>query len=656
MRQSSEIRNDRRSGATGAEPPDTSWRRTSIVAAAIVVAVLSAYGNTLKVPFIFDDTSAIHYNPSVKSIWPPWSALLSPHTGSPVEGRPFLNFSFAVNYAVDGLKPRGYHIANLTIHILAALLLYAVVRRTLVGTSRLAADGTSATILAAIVALIWAVHPLQTESVTYISQRAESLVSLFYLLTLYCAIRGADSNRSAAWSSAAVLSCTLGMASKEVMVSAPLIVLLYDRTFLSGSFHAAIHNRRGMYAGLAATWLLLAALVIDSAGRGGSAGFGTGVSPWAYALTQCKAIPHYLRLCFWPTGLCFDYGDALVRSLGDVWPQAIGLVVLVVLTVVALWRRPAVGFLGAAFFAVLAPSSSIVPVATQPMAEHRMYLPLAAVTTAAVLCVYLVGRRLIRNNMLLPSAAKAIGLSLAASVVVLFGILTFLRNIDYRSEISIYTDTVAKTPNDARVRHNFGHALAHNNQVDEAIYNYNKALEINPGLAEPHFNLGIVLGDRGQISEAIEHYRKALELKPDYTDVQDKLKLALSLQERTQKDLAERREQLRAQPKDVFLLNDTAWFLATHPDAAVRNAREAIELAQRAAELSGGREPAVLDTLAAAYAASGRFNDAVQTAKKALDLASQQNNQPLVESIEAKIRLYEANTPFRESQAAAPSN
>ena len=166
------------------------------------------------------------------------------------------------------------------------------------------------------------------------------------------------------------------------MASAPLMVLLYDRTFLAGSFREALRRRWGLYVGLAATWLLLAVLVIGSAGRGGSAGFGLEISPWEYALTQCGAIPHYLRLCFWPTGLCLDYGDSVVQSLWAVLPQAIGVVALVALTVVGVVALAGGGLLGAFFLAVLAPTSSIVPVATQTVAEHRMYLPLAAVVTA----------------------------------------------------------------------------------------------------------------------------------------------------------------------------------------------------------------------------------------------------------------------------------
>ena len=195
--------------------------------------------------------------------------LCPPSHGETVSGRPVLNLSLALNYAVSGCDVRGYHVTNLAIHLAAALLLFGIVRRTLprfrgCGGGQQLARLQLATPLALAIALLWAVHPLQTESVTYIVQRAESLMGLFYLLTLYCFLRGAGSARAIFWYAGSVLACLLGMATKEVMVSAPLVVLLYDRTFLAGSFREAWRRRWAYYLALAATWLLLAWLVAQT--------------------------------------------------------------------------------------------------------------------------------------------------------------------------------------------------------------------------------------------------------------------------------------------------------------------------------------------------------------------------------------------------------
>ena len=157
------------------------------------------------------------------------------------------------------------------------------------------------------------------------------------------------------------------------------------------------------------------------------------------------------------------------------------------------------------------------------------------------------------------------------------------------------------------------------------------------------------LAGRGQVDEAIAHYRKALEIKPDYAMARQNLAIVLELQGKPAEAIVQWREAVRLQPSNVAILNRMAWLLATQPDASLRNGAEAVELARRAMQLLGGADPSNLDTLAAAYAEAGRFPEAVQSAERALALATQQNQQSLAESIQAKIQLYKAGTPFRET-------
>ncbi|HCC56279.1 MAG TPA: hypothetical protein DEQ47_03290, partial [Solibacterales bacterium] len=182
------------------------------------------------------------------------------------------------------------------------------------------------------------VHPLQTESVTYLSQRAESLAALFYLLTLFCFIRGVETHGiKTFWAGASILSCFVGMGCKETMVTAPVLVFLYDRTFVAGGFRKAWTARRTFYLGLSATWTGLAYLLATmGATRGGSAGFSHGVEWWPYVCSQCEAVVHYLRLGLWPSPLVFDYGQGLTASLRAIWPQALGLAALLGGTVYSL--------------------------------------------------------------------------------------------------------------------------------------------------------------------------------------------------------------------------------------------------------------------------------------------------------------------------------
>ena len=358
--------------------------RALVVAAFMACAAVLVYLGSFTVPFLFDDGPAILENESIRDLlkigdvlWPDLEG------GVTTSGRPVLNLSFAINHALGGYDPVGYHAMNLAIHYLAALALFGIVRRTM---CRVAGDATCerAFWMAASVAILWMLHPMQTSAVTYLSQRAESLCGLFYLVTVYTFARSTASTRSAWWLGASIVACALGMGTKEVMVSAPLIVLLYDRTFVSGTFAKAWACRKTYYTLLALTWLLLVALAFATPGRGTTAGFETVVTPWTYLLTQCAAITHYLRLVFWPHPLVFDYGTATIGSLGSVWWQALLLIGLAGVLLWALIKRPAMGFLGAWLFALLAPSSSLVPVASQSVAEHRMYLPVAAVLVTAV--------------------------------------------------------------------------------------------------------------------------------------------------------------------------------------------------------------------------------------------------------------------------------
>jgi tetratricopeptide (TPR) repeat protein len=219
--------------------------------------------------------------------------------------------------------------------------------------------------------------------------------------------------------------------------------------------------------------------------------------------------------------------------------------------------------------------------------------------------------------------------------------------VQYRKALEI-------SPQAAEFHYNLARALAKQGRLDDVLAEYGKVLEIKPDHAESHNDFGIALVGCGRLDEAIAHFQKALELKPEYADVRNNLALARSQREELWKALARRRELLRSHPDNIALLNDIAWTLATNPNASVRNGAEAIELAQRAVQLSDGREPAFLGTLAAAYAEAGRFPEAAQTARKALDLAKQQNNQSLAESVKAEIPLYEAGTPLRGAKPVAP--
>lgn len=440
----------------------------------LAAALLAAYQNSFRVPYLLDDEDSITRNPTLRSVG---AALFPPgDSGSTVSGRPLLNFSLALNRQLTGDNLAGYHAGNLLIHFAAALCLCGVVRRTLVLPSLAPRYGAHAMGLAWAAAALWALHPLQTESVTYLIQRAESLVGLCYLFTLYAFIRGV-AGPSRGWRVAAVVGCFLGMAAKEVMASAPLVLFLYDRTFVSGTFQAAWQRHRGLLLAFASGWLLLLACVVSSGGRGSTVGFNH-LGSLDYLLMQGPGVVTYLGRAVWPAGLVFDYGAVVEKRPLVLFGGVLVAATLFLVTLGLLRRRPATGFIGAWFFLILAPSSSFIPVATQTLAEHRLYLPLAAVTTTAVLLLHRLGARI---------ATAAIGVLLLAG-----GFVTHDRNHDYRSSLAIWEDTVSKVPDNARALYNLALFYHEADRLDEAVVRLEEAIDIAPNFADAHANLGAV--------------------------------------------------------------------------------------------------------------------------------------------------------------------
>ena len=490
--------------------------RASILAGILLAAAaFLAFHNTFAVPFFFDDITAISENQTIRHVWRAGDWISPPRDGSGVTGRPLVNLSFAINYAIGGTNPAGYHALNLILHIGAALALFGIVRGTLSSGRLNEGFRRHATHVAFLATLSWVVHPLQTESVNCVVQRTEILVGLFYLLTLYAFVRSIKHPGFSLWSGLSVLACFFGMASKEVMVSAPLMVLLYDRTFIAGSFAAAWRLRRAYYLQLASSWLLLAVILVSMGGsRGSAAGFGLGITWWSYSLKQCEAILLYLRLCFWPHPLVLDYGTAVVRNPLEVLPQAIALSALVGIVVSALWRRPWLGFIGMWFFAILAPSSSVVPLVSQTIAEHRMYLPLAAVTTLVAVSLYAV------------AGIRPLGFLLIACAGL--GAVTVRRNLDYQSEISIWSVTIAQRPENARAYSNLGNAYKALGRHEDAARFYEEALKRDPNQSEAFNNLAALDLEAGRVASAVTACEAALRLNPNFADALNNLGSARS--------------------------------------------------------------------------------------------------------------------------------
>jgi protein O-mannosyl-transferase len=357
---------------------------------------------------------------------------------------------------------------------------------------------------------------------------------------------------------------------------------------------------------LGATWALLAVLVAGTHGRGGSAGFEAPVGVWPYFLTQCAAIAHYLRLSFWPDSLVFDYGTALVSHPSDALAPFLLIAVLIAGTAYAWRHRPEVGFTALCFFALIAPSSSFVPIATEPMAEHRMYLPLASVSILVVTAVFAALSRITHRfagvTLCVLGAASALGL----------GAATIRRNRDYRSEIALWSDTVRKVPGNPRARNNLAEAFRAGGQTENALSEFIAAVQADPDYLPAQYNLGVSLLDSGHAAEAIPHLEKALAAPRHKAELQLYLGQAYERVGRTGEASEYYREALQMAPG-----NAQAAFGLGNNLARMGRYAEAIAAFQLAVAAAPDRA-SIRNNLANALGLSGRINEAIEEYREAL--------------------------------------
>ena len=617
-------------------------------ALAIVATGLLVYANSFQGSFIFDDHDRILDNLPVHRLWPLSQSIFAPDNIT----RPLVTLSLVLNYQLSAAHPWSWHAFNLGVHILAGLTLFGIVRRTLgapvrppcgqagrdgqdgltrpasaVSAAPVSAAPVSAsprprvsasprprvsasasTALALAATLLWLVHPLQTESVTYIIQRAEALMGLFYLLSCYCALRGFGSNWPGLWFTAAIATCVLGAGCKQTIVTAPLVILLYDRIFVAGSWRGALSRRSPLYAGLSLSWLIAGGLLLFT-GPILSAGFELpNLSTRDYALNQGNVILHYLRLCVWPGPLCLDYGWVASKNIWALLPGLGAVSLLLGLTVYTLWRASAWAFWGGWFFLTLAPTSSVLPI-IDLAAEHRLYLPLAAVAVAASAGAWWLAQWVAQASCLreprasveqtdagwkpalqsrLEACATRRGQIVFAVLILLavaaLSVRTVRRNALYHVESDVWREVVDLAPQNARAHFTLGAALANEDHYREALPNYIAALGLNPkyldacnnaGLAfaslgrlreavacyergaaiQPHpellNNWGVALGRQNELAEAQKKFAQALEVKPNFGKPHANWGFALSRQGRIREAIEHYREGLRLDPENA---------------------------------------------------------------------------------------------------------
>lgn len=532
------------------------WQVLALTALAVI-----CYHNSLTAPFIFDDIPWIVENESLRSLWP-----IGPLLGS---NRPVLTVSLALNYAIGGTNVTGYHLTNLVIHLAAGLVLYDLIRRTLVLTT--SNSRRSAAWLAAVISALWIAHPLQTQAVSYVVQRSASLMGLFFLLTLYCTLRAKlRAQGGTSWSVAAIACCWLGAGTKEVIATAPIIVLLFDRIFLSRTWSEVLRERWVFHLALFSSWSWLAANMAPAfAGSTSTAGYSSQtLTAGEYLVSQTTVLLHYLRLVVWPEPLCFDYYWPVTRSIGAALLPGVVTLSLFLASLWALRYRPRVGLVAFSFFLILGPTSSVLPIRDLAV-EHRMYLPLACVVTLIVLGFHGVAYdTAIRSNFLSKVPGRALR---GAAIVALVGCvaLTICRNEDYRTRTALWQSVLEVNPANPRAYNQLGVVLQSEGNDREALECYREAVRYSdqsdmPPLAEYHYNLAASLHNLGHVDEAILHYRRSLQRQPRSTKVLLNLGAAYDELGRTPKAIEQYEKALNLRPQYSPIHNNLALALAKY--------------------------------------------------------------------------------------------
>ena len=497
-------------GLVRAEGQERVVRVKVLALIAITLLALVAYQGSFSAQFHLDDYHQIVNNPGVRNIAPVGRFFTDPTVGSAQAGslsyRPLTHLSFALSYALSGYGVTGYHVFNFILHILCSLLVFLIAARVT------AASGEGGPGVALAAALIFALHPVMTNAVTYISGRAVLLASVFYLAGIYSFLRFREKDRLAwAWAAASPLFYMLGLMSKEMAVSMPAVCVAYDMLFATHR-QSADGGRKYTrllyhlsYVAVLAIFLAARKLVLGYATVEGGA-LGTG----HYMLSEARALLIYLRVMLLPVNLNTDYNLPPTFAFDIKVAAALILLALAAATLIAMRKRkPAAVFFGIWFIVALAPESMFFPI-TDIAEEYRLYLPAAGLITALVLVAFAA----LRSRRSLPRVA-------AALVLVMLVMLTYSRNGVWATECTFWADVAAKSPRSARAFLGLGQAYLREGDYARAVAALKKSLEVEPvnvWAAGVHNDIGLCYLNIGQYEKALGEFSLALEKNPELLD------------------------------------------------------------------------------------------------------------------------------------------
>jgi protein O-mannosyl-transferase len=550
-----------------AEKSPNRWRRygyISLIGSVVTLLIAVLYSQVIQSPLLFDDIPNIRDNKLVRITDLLPGTLVDAGIKSVASNRPVANISFAINYYFHGYHVMGYHIVNMVIHLLTGLFLFLLLQETLRITknkslSFLVSESDNVPMLAFTAALIWLVHPLATQSVSYIVQRMTSMSAMFYALSLLCYVRGRVAReKNSKWMlfGACIISGVLAVGSKEIAVTLPFFILLYEWFFFRDLDTTWLRRNLPYISIVIAIGIILTLFYLRGVHQ-------SSFTEWysdrdfnlgQRVLTEFRIVLMYLGLIFVPNPgrLNLDYDFPLSYTLINPPTTLLAILVVAGLIIFAIFlakRERLISFAILWFFGNLAIESSVIPL--ELVYEHRTYLPSMFVVFLAVIMV---------NHYLKPRWAQVL---VFCCVTAVFSFWTFQRNIVWHDEISLFQDCLMKSPHKSRTHNNYGLALMGKGRVDEAIAQCSQAVELAPNIPGHHISLGTAYMKKGELDKAIAQYQMAINL--DTKDMQFPLNMAKALEKKGKPREAMKyyAEVLRKEPKNVLALNGMGGALAT---------------------------------------------------------------------------------------------
>jgi cytochrome c-type biogenesis protein CcmH/NrfG len=617
--------------------PAQTRRQWVIVGICLVLAALTwlVFGQTLHHDFVnYDDQHYVYENPKISSglsaagvIW----AFTHVHAAN---WHPLTTMSHMLDCQLYGLKAGGHHFTNVLLHAIGAILLFVALRQM-----------TGALWRSAVVAAVFAIHPLHVESVAWIAERKDVLSGVLFMLTLLAYGWYARAPSSVRYL-ALILLFACGLMAKAMLVTLPFVLLLLDYWPLE-RFQRSTRSTIAKLITEKIPLIILGGIsgVVTFLAQNPALAWTEQLPIWSRVNNALVSYILYIWQMLWPAKLVVFYPHPENRL--PIWQVIAAVVALLAFTTIAVGlrkRRPYLltGWLW--YIGMLIPVIGILQVGWQGHADRYTYLPQIGLYILIAWGVTDLTARWRHQGKIL-----AFG---AATLIVACVWSARIQTSYWRDSETLWMHALDITHNNDVAENNLGIVLLQKGRVDEAIPRFERAIEIRSENAPAHDNLAKSFLRKGRLADAMAEYRKLLELQPENVETRNILGTVLIQQGRITEALEQWEETLKHDPENGNAKSNLAWVFATCPEESLRNATRAVQLAEEALRRSGGKNAAVLRTLAAAYAESGRFAQAVETARRALDLARQHDNAGLVAELESSIALYQSGGALRDPSLA----